>query len=288
VISGSWEAAADYYRTLTSLYRWYGADAHGWHYGVYDADVRGHSASLTRGNEILMEGIPRAASVLDVGCGEGGFAVWAAERGHRVLGITVCAEHVHLARALAESRRVDDRCRFIVANMDALALRGQSVDVVVNQETWCHSQSKSQYLDDVWRVLRPGGWFRSVDLSLGAGPRNASEEHQYQLVCQGFQVPSLVSKPEIAQYLEARGFTDVSIVDLSARVWRSALLILAFSGGPHLLTRLGLDRFVYGRDAHTVSHYRRHVAACMAFNLGLRRRLFRYLSVTARKPADGE
>ena len=284
MIAGSRDAAADYYRTLTSLYRWYGATAHGWHYGVYDGDVNSHAASLDRGNEVLMDGVCSApASVLDVGCGEGGFAVWAATRGYHVTGVTLCPEHVQLAASLATASGVAERCRFLVGDMDALPLADQSMDLVVNQETWCHSQSKAHYAKDVHRVLRPGGVFRCVDLALSASPRSAADERGYRTVREGFQVPSLISEVEACDCLGSAGFSDVSVVDLTAKVRRSAWLILAFSVGPHLLTAIRLDRLLYGNDDRIVGHYRRHVAACMAFNRGLRRGLFRYLLVTARK-----
>jgi cyclopropane fatty-acyl-phospholipid synthase-like methyltransferase len=285
---GSRRGAADYYQTLTALYQWYGGTAHGWHYGIYDrTDIRSHEAALIRCNEILMDGVAgEAGSILDVGFGEGGFAIWAAARGHRVVGITVCPDHVPIARSHATAHRVEDRCHFLLMDMDALALRPGSVDIVVNQETWCHSQAKGRYLRGVHAVLRPNGWFRSVDLSIRDGTLSAAEAQQYQAVLSGFELPSLISEAEISRDLAAAGFADASITDLTSQVRRTALLILAVSSGPQLLTRLGIDRLLYRRsDEATRGRYRRHVDACMAFNLGLQRGLFRYLRVTARKPA---
>lgn len=283
--SGSAAAAADYYRSLTGLYRWYGGTAHGWHYGIYDGDVAGHSASLAKNNELLLDGLETAGlSLLDVGCGEGGFSVYAAGRGHVVTGVTLCAEHVHLARALARDKGVGGRCRFLVADMDAMPFPDASFDAVVNQETWCHSQRKAAYLRGVLRILKPGGVFSAVDLAIGDGSLSPRVRRQYRDVCEGFQVPSLVSAEEARRDLAAAGYTDISVVDMTRRVRRAALLILLFSAGPHLVTRLTLDRWIYGTDERLAGHYRRHVAACMAFNRGLRSGTFRYLYVTGRKP----
>jgi SAM-dependent methyltransferase len=285
MIAGTRDAAADYYRTLTSLYRWYGASAHGWHYGIYDGDVEGHSASLTRGNELLLEGLSGTDTrILDVGCGEGGFSVWAAARGNTVTACTLCIEHVKLAQTLAYSNGVEERCRFLIGDMDSMPFAAGSFDVVVNQETWCHSQSKGAYLQGVWRVLRPGGQFRSVDLALANRIQSARALRQYRAVCEGFQVPSLVSKEDAMDHLTAAGFCDISVIDMTAQIRRSALLILAFAVGPHVLSALRLDRWLYGSDAQIAGHYRRHVAACIVFNRGLLNGLFRYLYVIARKP----
>jgi SAM-dependent methyltransferase len=264
------EAVADYYGSLTSLYRWYGQSAHGWHYGMYGADVKGHSASLTRANEFLLQRVPcEGRDLLDVGCGEGGFTTFAASRGYRATGLTVCLDHLHLARRLAAANGVDHRCRFLIADMDALPFAPASFDVIVNQETWCHSQFKAAYLRQVSQLLRPGGVFRAVDLAVADGTSSAPTPRHYEDVRSGFQVPSLIS---------------VCVTDLTEAVKRCARLILAFSAGPRLLTALKLDRWLYGIDAHLVGHYRRHVAACMAFNRGLLRGEFRYLAVSAQKP----
>ena len=159
-----------------------------------------------------------------------------------------------------------------------------SFDVVVNQETWCHSQSKAAYLKGVRRVLRRGGQFRSVDLARRDEIRSAGGLRRYRAVCEGFQVPSLVSEKDAIEHLTTAGFCDISVVDMTAQVRRSALLILAFGAGPHLLSMMRLDRWIYGSDARIAGHYRRHVAACMAFNQGLLSGEFRYLYVTARNP----
>ena len=282
--AGSRAAAADYYRSLTSLYRWYGTTAHGWHYGLHDTGSRGHAASLTRTNEFLLEGLGPAGDLLDVGCGEGGFSVFAAASGWRSTGITLCLEHLHLAQTLAQSRAVDRRCRFLLADMDALPFAPGSFDVIVNQETWCHSQFKSVYLEQVWQLLRPGGVFRAVDLAIADGTPSPRAHRQYKAVREGFQVPSLPSPALARQALADAGFEGVAVRDLTPAVKRSAWLILAFSAGPHLLTKTSMDRWLYGGDARIAGHYRRHVAACMAFNLGLLSGAFRYLYVTGRKP----
>ncbi|MFE1646014.1 SAM-dependent methyltransferase [Microbacterium sp. P01] len=57
-------------------------------------------------------------TVLDIGCGEGGDAIWFADHGWRVTGIDVSATAVGRASAAARERGIDDdRARFVV--MDA-------------------------------------------------------------------------------------------------------------------------------------------------------------------------
>jgi SAM-dependent methyltransferase len=58
-------------------------------------------------------------SVLDVGCGSGRYAVAAAERGARVVGVDFSPGMLARARDLARERGVHDGCRFVEADFDA-------------------------------------------------------------------------------------------------------------------------------------------------------------------------
>ena len=202
-----------------------------------------------------------------------------------MVGVTLVPEHVGLARSLAASKGVSARCRFFVADMDLMAIGANSMDVVVNQETLCHSRSKASYMADVFRVLTPGGWFRSVDLSVKAGARGTRAERSYQAVLRGFEIASLVSAVELRSMLESVGFVDVVVKDLTRHVRPTALLIIGGSLGFHVLTKLGLDALVYGPSEPMRTRYRHHSAACVNFNWGLFGGPFCYLHVSARKPS---
>jgi cyclopropane fatty-acyl-phospholipid synthase-like methyltransferase len=277
---------ATYYRELAFLYQWYGGSAHGWHYGFYDRGISSHEDALVRCNEVLFEGISSqtAPSVLDVGCGEGGLTTWAAARGHHVLGITIVPEHGTLCRALAKANGVADRCAFAVMDMDSLALPDGAVDLVVNQETLCHSRDKAVYVSEVYRVLRPGGLLRMVDLAVRPGPRTRQEEAKCRAVLDGFEISSLFNATELQHNLESVGFRNIVVRDVTKRIRRTAWLILLGSIGFHLSTKAGLDGLIYGCVEAKRTRYRRHVAACVAFNYGLLHGPFCYLFGSATKP----
>lgn len=78
-------------------------------------------ASLRRTLETTLAelGDLRTKTLLDIGCGPGRYAVAAAERGARVVGIDVSPRMLALARQRARDRGVSDRCRFIEADFDA-------------------------------------------------------------------------------------------------------------------------------------------------------------------------
>lgn len=282
--------AASYYAHLTAQYRHYGADAHGWHYGLWEPDVRTHDGALRRSNERLLRGLDITSStrILDVGFGEGGFSVWAAAtRGAQVTGITVCREHVGLARALAVVHGVEARCRFLVMDMDRLGFRTNGFDIVVNQETGCYARDKGAYLKDVCRVLRPGGVWRSLDFSIQDDPLSSVQERSYRAVCDGFHMPSLASLRATADLLHHAGFEELDTRDVTDQVLPTARMIRRQCYLPLVMKRLHLDWVPYSREQARRQNRQGHIEAAHQYSVGLERGVFRYTYGSARKPASG-
>lgn len=100
----------------------------------------------------LLERVVAGERVLDVGCGEGWFAVELARAGAEVVGIDVAEEPLRRGRARApelDLRLVDDDGPW--------PLDDASVDVVWAGETIEHVADTAGWLSEVRRVLRPGG-----------------------------------------------------------------------------------------------------------------------------------
>lgn len=282
--------AAGYYSHLTEQYRHYGGDAHGWHYGLWEPDVQTHNVALLRSNERLLRGLDITPStrILDVGFGEGGFAVWAAAKwGAQVTGITVCREHVGLARALAAAHGVAEHCRFLVMNMDRLGFRTNGFDIVVNQETACYAHDKGAYFSEVWRVLRPGGVWRSLDFSIQDRPLSAAQERRYRAVCDGFHIPSLASLGATVDRLEGAGFEVLDGRDATNEVLPTARMIRRQCYLPLLMKRLHLDWVAYSSGQERRRNRQGHIAAAHQYSRGLEQGVFRYTYSSARKPAAG-
>lgn len=63
--------------------------------------------------------VPAGGRALDVACGLGATAVWAARQGFEVVGVDVSGVAVDKARELAERLDVADRARFVVHDLEA-------------------------------------------------------------------------------------------------------------------------------------------------------------------------
>jgi len=94
--------------------------------------------------------------VLDVACGEGYGSAGLARAAAHVTGVDVSEAAVaHARRAYAAQGNL----AFVAASCTAMPLPSASFDVVVSFETIEHIEGQEAFLDEVARVLRPGGVF---------------------------------------------------------------------------------------------------------------------------------
>ena len=107
-------------------------------------------------------GLPPGASVLDLGCGEGGHSIrLARDFGFTVLGIDPIQRNIDVANegltdAAKDGPHLRERVRFDLGSAEAMPARDASVDLI-----WCKEVLMFAALDAAFaecrRVLRPGG-----------------------------------------------------------------------------------------------------------------------------------
>ena len=99
------------------------------------------------------EGLARGRDVLDVACGVGyGTSVLARAGAKQALGVDVSPEAVGEAR-----ERAGDLAEFVVGDLHNLPCEDRSFDLVTCFETIEHVADPGRALDELRRVLRPGG-----------------------------------------------------------------------------------------------------------------------------------
>jgi ubiquinone/menaquinone biosynthesis C-methylase UbiE len=130
------------------------AHAHDEHTTWSSFELAGFLAGLTE--------LPR--TVLDVGCGAGGDAVYLAGRGMDVIGVDLSAESLEQARAHADRGGVD--VTWIQASALDLPVEDASIDLVTDRGCLHHIEpiDHARYAQEVARVLRPGGMLLVRDM----------------------------------------------------------------------------------------------------------------------------
>ena len=99
------------------------------------------------------------SSVLEIGCGSGGYAVHLAKCiGCQVMGLDINAEGVRNAKALAEKDKLDGRVKFELCDVSQrLPFEDNVFDAIYSNDVLCHLPRRGQLLSDLRRVLKPGG-----------------------------------------------------------------------------------------------------------------------------------
>lgn len=117
-------------------------------------------ARATRTSTVLDRALSRidtthVGEVLEIGCGTGTAAHHlAAERGFRVTAVDIDAGQIELARRRHPAL---PGLGFEVGDATALAYQDQSFDLVVAQNVFHHIPCWERALEEISRVLRPGG-----------------------------------------------------------------------------------------------------------------------------------
>ena len=103
---------------------------------------------------------------VDLGCGTGNYAAWFASKGFEMTGIDFSPKAIELAQE--RSRKKGVTCRFIAGDLIGdLGRLHQSFDFAYDWEVLHHvfPKDREQYVRNVHRMLRPGGYYLSVCFS---------------------------------------------------------------------------------------------------------------------------
>lgn len=158
---------------------------------------------------IQLEGL----SVLDIGCGLGGVDVHLAKQ-HKaamVTGIDIEQSLIEQCQALARKHGVESQTRFSCVEPGPLPFEVASFDIVTSKDSIIHIADKHELARDIFRVLKPGGWFVASDWLAGY-EGEPSPEMQAYLDAEGLDF-GLASAKTYQQALENAGFAEIDLVD---------------------------------------------------------------------------
>lgn len=177
----------------------------------------------------------RNAKVLDVGCGFGGTSRYLAKalgKDAHVTGITLSPKQVERGTELAQEQGVADNTKFMV--MDALKMDfpDNSFDIVWACESGEHMPDKKAYINEMMRVLKPGGkfvmacWCQRDD---SEKPFDKKDKRDLQFLYEEWTHPYFVSKEEFGKLIEDTGVmgpvTLANWVDETIASWRHSIWV---------------------------------------------------------------
>lgn len=103
--------------------------------------------------------LPPHTSCLDLGCGSGTEAIFLAQQGHEVVGVDWSEQALSLAQAKAQSAGV--QVQWQRGNVLDLPIKDSSIFFALERGCFHHilPEQRPQFAAEVYRVLRPGGYF---------------------------------------------------------------------------------------------------------------------------------
>jgi sarcosine/dimethylglycine N-methyltransferase len=149
---------------------------------------------------------------LDIGAGYGGAARYLARTtGASVTCLNLSDVENDRNRRQTEEQGLSDRVRVVHGSFESIPEADSSFDLVWSQDAILHSGNREQVLDEVARVLRPGGEFIFTD------PMQADDiddPSQLQPIYDRIHLSNLASIAFYKAELEKRGFEVIEIVPM--------------------------------------------------------------------------
>ena len=164
-------------------------------------------------------GITERTSVLDIGCGVGGSALWLADNfGCPALGITISPVQARMAARKAKARGLSDRVRFEVNDANQWKPEPESVDVVWIMESSEHFPDKEYFFKRCALALRPGGTLAVCAWLRRDGEMRAGEQKLVATIAEAMMSASLDSLSDYRSWMLAAGLKVTAAEDITQQV----------------------------------------------------------------------
>jgi tocopherol O-methyltransferase len=213
--SGLWEAV-------------WGEHMHHGYYGVNGRDSKDRrQAQIDLIEELLnWANLTQADQILDVGCGIGGSSLYLADRLQaRVTGITLSPVQAKRATERATEAKLTGTAapsaHFQVANALEMPFADQSFDLVWSLESGEHMPDKVKFLQECYRVLKPGGTLLFVTWChrpSSETPLTVEERQLLESIYQVYCLPYVLSLPDYAAIAHHVKFQEIETADWSTAV----------------------------------------------------------------------
>lgn len=214
-------AVAAHYDGLDAYYRelWGEHVHHGLWDGGHDRTPVGEATRRLSEHVIALARLPRAARVVDVGCGYGATGrLLAREHGADVVGFTLSAAQAAYAASVGDHPDDPD---VRVGNWLQNDLPDGEADAAIAIECLSHMPDKPLAFAELARVVKPGGRVVLTDWLACAERREWRDKHLLEPICAEGRLPSMHTVAEYGELLRDAGLEVESFQDVSRRVSRT-------------------------------------------------------------------
>ncbi len=215
----------EYYETTEASYidGWDLNSSLAMHHGYSDATTKTFRESLKKMNEVLATTakIKSTDFVLDAGCGIGGSSVYLAKKiGCKCIGITLSETQAQKANRIAITFDKQHLLDFKAMSYMQTTFADASFDIVWGLESICYAPDKEKFVQEAYRLLKPGG-----RLIIADGMVTKFENNEHPIIKKwllGWRVNYLESPDRFVQFYKNAGFKNVQYIDITKQTKKSS------------------------------------------------------------------
>jgi tocopherol O-methyltransferase len=206
-------------------------------------------------------------NILDAGCGMGGSSLYLAKRFFaRVTGITLSQKQVDIATEAAKNEQIANVSFKVEDALSLASFADHSFDVVWSLESCEQFYDKRLFIQQAFRVLKPGGRLMLATWCSDAEEYEGLQAGKYIKFCDSLQLPYMPTINHYAKLLQQQGFAVKDVLNWSPHVektWEiglaslrahSLLKIITMSGWRGLFFRKQAKMMQQGFDQHRVEY----------------------------------
>ncbi|MDX2231994.1 MAG: methyltransferase domain-containing protein [Leptolyngbyaceae cyanobacterium bins.349] len=240
------------------------------HHGYYGADgsirKERRQAQIDLIEELLSwANVQQASEILDVGCGIGGSSLYlAAKFRAAATGITLSPTQAARATERARTAGLGAFTRFQVADALNMPFADDAFDFVWSLESGEHMPDKPKFMQELCRVLKPGGKLLMVTWChrpIDQRPLTKDEQQHLQEIYRVYCLPYVISLPEYEQIARSLPLQNIQTADWSSAVapfWDmvidsaftpAAIVGLLFSGWKTIEAAISLNLMKTGYES---------------------------------------
>lgn len=249
---------SDYYQHTRVHYNrfWKIKEGRSLNYGFWEKDTKDLTEAFQNINNAIIENaeIEQNATVLDAGCGVGGASTYIAKKvSCKVVGITLNEQQCSDAKQNAKLQGIENACSFYIMNYCKTTFNDQTFDVVYGLESICHATEKKDFLQEAYRLLKPGGRLLVIDYFKEENLNKAQTSFLHKWL-HAWAIKDIDTVDSFCKKADEVGFKQVSKTLKTEKIRKSSWLIYFYSiigTIPSLLYQLYNRRATHFGKNHT-------------------------------------
>jgi ubiquinone/menaquinone biosynthesis C-methylase UbiE len=195
------------------------------HFGLWNDKTKNYRQAAENLNRFVAEllCLDQQDHVLDAGCGKGGTAISIFKHDNaEVIGINIADKQLRAAEKYAQKNRCV-KVRFLNRSFLDTGFESSSFSKIYAIESVCYAPRKIDFINEAYRLLKPGGRLVVCDAFVIKDSMTEEEERIYRIICDGYAVRAFAKKSDFEQDLKKAGFQSIIFHDKYNEVQRQFL-----------------------------------------------------------------